>query len=157
MQFVGRHQLKNGNLWLKTGSCSASSGCGAKSILASHDFAMSGKFSPLPAKWKHRFAWRRPNEHAQDYSCPEATFAFCSHGEKLPRQGGLPGVVQRVTRLSKLPRGNRKLMWTVTGVRQSWPRGQWVAPGQWVVPGSCEQALSYCSLNINLPIKCRFE
>ena len=25
-------------------------------------------------------------------------------------QGGLPGVVQRVTRLSKLPRGNEKLM-----------------------------------------------
>ena len=57
------------------------------------------------------------NEHAQDYSCPGATFAFCSHGEKLPRQGGLPGVVQRVTRLSKLPRGNEKFMWTVTGVR----------------------------------------
>ena len=57
------------------------------------------------------------NEHAQDYSCPRATFAFCSHGEKLPRQGGLPGVVQRVTLLSKLPRGNEKLMWTVTGVR----------------------------------------
>ena len=50
------------------------------------------------------------NEHAQDYSCPGATFAFCSHGEKLPRQGGLPGVVQRVTRLSKLPWGNEKLM-----------------------------------------------
>ena len=50
------------------------------------------------------------NEHAQDYSCPGATFAFCSHGEKLPRQGGSPGVVQRVTRLSKLPRGNEKLM-----------------------------------------------
>ena len=50
------------------------------------------------------------NEHAQDYSCPGATFAFCSHGEKLPRQDGLPGVVQRVTRLSKLPRGNEKLM-----------------------------------------------
>ena len=31
------------------------------------------------------------NEHAQDYSCPGVTFAFCSHGEKLPRQGGLPG------------------------------------------------------------------
>ena len=28
-------------------------------------------------------------------SCPRATFAFCSHREKLPRQGGLPGVVQR--------------------------------------------------------------
>ena len=57
------------------------------------------------------------NEHAQDYCCPGATFAFCSHGEKLPRQGGLPGVVQQVTRLSKLPRGNEKLMWTVTGVK----------------------------------------
>ena len=43
------------------------------------------------------------NEHAQDCSCPGATFAFCSHGEKLPQQGGLAGVVQRITRLSKLP------------------------------------------------------
>ena len=50
------------------------------------------------------------NEHAQDYSCPGATFAFCSHGEKLPRQGGLPGVVQQVTCLWKLPQGNEKLM-----------------------------------------------
>ena len=31
-------------------------------------------------------------------------------GEKLPRQGGLPGVVQQVTCLSKLPWGNEKLM-----------------------------------------------
>ena len=31
VQFVGRPQLKNGNLWLKTGSCSASSESGAKS------------------------------------------------------------------------------------------------------------------------------
>ena len=50
------------------------------------------------------------NEHAQDYSFPGATFAFRSHGEKLPRQGGVPGVVQRVTRLSKSPQGNEKLM-----------------------------------------------
>ena len=50
------------------------------------------------------------NEHAQDYSSPGTTFAFCSHGEKLTRQGGLPGVVQRVTRLSELPWGNGKLM-----------------------------------------------
>ena len=49
-------------------------------------------------------------EHAQDYHCPGTTFAFCSHEEKLPRQGGLPGVVQRVTHFSKLPRGNEKLM-----------------------------------------------
>ena len=48
------------------------------------------------------------NEHAQDYSCPGATFAFRSHGEKLPWQGGLPGVVQRVTRLSKVAPGQRK-------------------------------------------------
>ena len=42
----------------------------------------------------------------KDYSCPGATFTFCSHGEKL-----LPGVVQLVLyRLSKLPRGNEKLM-----------------------------------------------
>ena len=39
-------------------------------------------------------------------TCPGATFAFCSQGEKLPRQRELPSVVQRVTRLSKLPRGN---------------------------------------------------
>ena len=86
------------------------------------------------------------NEHAQDYSCPGATFGFCSHREKLPWQGGLPGVVQRVTRLSKLPRGNEKLMWTVTGVRPCTKAkltpGQWVAMGQWVVPGSCEQPLN---------------
>ena len=54
------------------------------------------------------------NEHAQDYSCPGATFSFCSQGENAFCS---PGVVQRVTRLSKLPRGNEKLMWTVTGVR----------------------------------------
>ena len=39
-----------------------------------------------------------------------ATLAFCSHGGKLPRQGGLPGVVQWVTFLSKLPWGNDKPM-----------------------------------------------
>ena len=47
------------------------------------------------------------NEHAQDYSCPGATFAVCSHGEKSPWQGQLPGVVQRV---SKLPHGKEKFM-----------------------------------------------
>ena len=41
---------------------------------------------------------------------PGATFAFCPHGEKLLRQGGLPSVVQRITRLSKLPRGKEKLI-----------------------------------------------
>ena len=38
---------------------------------------------------------------------PRATFAFCSHGEKLPPQDGLPGIVQRVPRLSKLLRSNK--------------------------------------------------
>ena len=47
------------------------------------------------------------NEHAQDYSCSGATFTFCSHGEKLPQQGGLPGVVQLVTRFLKLPRESK--------------------------------------------------
>ena len=74
------------------------------------------------------------NEHAQDYSCPGATFAFCSHGEKLPRQGGLLGVVQRVTRLSKLPRGNEKLMWTVIGVRPSTEAK--LTPGSVSCPGA---------------------
>ena len=56
------------------------------------------------------------NEHVQDYSCPGTTFAYCSHEEKLPRQGGLPGVVsyRRETMrrgkvdpgVSELPRGN---------------------------------------------------
>ena len=31
-------------------------------ILTSRYFAMCGKFSLLPAKWKHRFACRRPNK-----------------------------------------------------------------------------------------------
>ena len=35
---------------------------------------------------------------------PGATFAFCSHGEKLPRQGGLPGVVQRKTHVNSYRR-----------------------------------------------------
>ena len=46
------------------------------------------------------------NEHVYCYySCPTATFAFCSHGEKLSWYGRLPGVVQWVTHLSKLSRG----------------------------------------------------
>ena len=57
------------------------------------------------------------SNHVQDYSWAGATFASRSHRRKLPRQGGSPGVVQRVTRLSKLARGKEKLMWTVTGVR----------------------------------------
>ena len=30
------------------------------------------------------------NDHAQDYSYLGATFAFCSHGGKLPQQPGYP-------------------------------------------------------------------
>ena len=30
-----------------------------------------------------------------------ATFAFCSHGEKLPKQGGLPRVVKGVRPLTE--------------------------------------------------------
>ena len=51
------------------------------------------------------------NEHAQDYSCPGATFAFCSHEEKLPRQGGLPGVVsyrRKTMRRDKVDPGVRE-------------------------------------------------
>ena len=73
------------------------------------------------------FYWEIYSKHC---SCPEATFAFCSHGEKLPRQGGLPAAVQR---LSKLPRGNEKLMWTVAGVKPCTEAK--LTPGQWVVPG----------------------
>ena len=48
------------------------------------------------------------NEYAQDYSCPQwAPFAFCSNGEKLLRQGGLPGVVRQVALLDS---GKEKLM-----------------------------------------------
>ena len=74
------------------------------------------------------------------------TFAFCSYGENLPWQGGLPGVVQRVTHLSKLPGGNKK-----THVNSN--RRQTVHPGKVNLgvidfprgvtscPCSCEQAL----------------
>ena len=82
------------------------------------------------------------NEHAQDCSCPGATFAFCSHGEKLPRQGGLPGVVQRNPPLEVAP-GERK-----THVNSYRPcteakltPGSVSCPGAMVVPGSCEQTL----------------
>ena len=56
-------------------------------------------------------------EHAPNPCRPKATLAFCSHGEKLPRQGGSPSVEQRITRLSKLRSSNGKLLWTVTDVR----------------------------------------
>ena len=79
------------------------------------------------------------NEHAQDYSYPGTTFAFCSHWEKLPRQGGLPGVVQRVPASRWCPGAMKntceQLQASDHAPRQSWPQGQWV------VPGSCEQAL----------------
>ena len=79
------------------------------------------------------------NEHAQDYFCPEPTFMLPSHGEKLHRQGRLPNIVQWLTRLSKLPWCNEKLMRTVTGTEAKF------TPGSEVAPRSCEQALSSCS------------
>ena len=63
------------------------------------------------------FILNNNNEHAQRYSCPRATFAFCSHGEKLPWQGGLPSIVQQVPRLQTLSWGNEKLTWKATCVR----------------------------------------
>ena len=48
------------------------------------------------------------NEHSQDYSYPGATFAFCSHREKLPGQRGLPGAVQHVTQPLKVALRQRK-------------------------------------------------
>ena len=49
------------------------------------------------------------DEHVQDYSCPRATFAFCSHRKKELRQGGLP-VVLYITGYPPLEvaRGNKK-------------------------------------------------
>ena len=62
-------KLKNGNLWLKTGNCSVLF-CFIRiwskelnsllSILASRDFSNVRQFSPFPAKWEHRSAWRWP-------------------------------------------------------------------------------------------------
>ena len=49
----------------------------------------------------------------QDYSCPGVTFASCSGMEKRY----LGKASYPVTHLSKSPRGNEKLMWTVTGTR----------------------------------------
>ena len=43
------------------------------------------------------------NEHAQDYSCPGATFVFSLNGEKLLRQGGLLEVVTRCCTTSDPP------------------------------------------------------
>ena len=93
------------------------------------------------------------NKHAQDYSWSGATFAFCSNGEKLPRQGGLPGVVQGVTRLSKLPLDNEKLMWTVTDVGPctevkltpgsvSWPWAMSCPGIMWTGPNNLQQSLT---------------
>ena len=44
-----------------------------------------------------KFILNIDNEHVEDFLYPRATFGFRSSGEKLPRQGGLPGVVQQVT------------------------------------------------------------
>ena len=44
------------------------------------------------------------NEHAQNFSCPGTTFAFCSHGEQLFQQDGLPGSEESIRQM-KLLRG----------------------------------------------------
>ena len=85
------------------------------------------------------------NEHAQDYSCSGATFAFCSGRKKLPRQGGLP-VLCNGWSASRSCSGATKnscelLQASDRTQRQCWPWGQRVARGHRVVPGSCEQAL----------------
>ena len=38
------------------------------------------------------------NEYAANYPCTGATLTFCSHGEKLPRQGGLRSVGECVVK-----------------------------------------------------------
>ena len=48
------------------------------------------------------------SEHAQDYSCPGATFAFCSHGEKLPPQGLVTGCCTTGNSPLKVAPGQRK-------------------------------------------------
>ena len=90
-------------------------------------------FLVLPGIIYWEFILNINNEHAQNYSWPRATFAFCSHGEKSPWQGRLPGVVQQV---SMLPRGKEKFTWRGKidqGVSElpeaiSCPRIMWTGP-----------------------------
>ena len=66
VQFVPRLWLKKWQLvpWNRKQFCFISWELNSLlSCVVSCDFAMSGKFSPLPAKWKHRFDWRRPYNH----------------------------------------------------------------------------------------------
>ena len=92
------------------------------------------------------------NEHAQAYSCPWATFAVTYTWRKVtsarpvtwcctPASRSCPGA--RRTSCEQLQTSDH-------APRQSWPRGQWVAPRQWAVPGSCEQALKGCSPQVKV-------
>ena len=61
-------------------------------------------------------------------------FSFCSHGEKLPRQGGLLDVVQRVTRpLEVAPRQRKSHVNSYR--RQTMHRGKF-NPGSVSCPGA---------------------
>ena len=134
------------SLWIYLNSFSFSTNCYREWILNTITY-----FWCFLELFIGKFILNINNEHAHNYSCPGATFAFCSHGEKLPWQGRLPGVVQRVTRLSKLPRGKEKFMWTVTDVRPCTKTpGSVSCPRQWAVPRSCEQALKGCSPQVEV-------
>ena len=76
----------------------------------------------LSATFIGKFILNINTEHAQDCSCPVATFTFCSSREKLPRQGGLPA--------SRSCPGATK-----NSCEQSQASDR--ALSQWVVPGSC--------------------
>ena len=91
------------------------------------------------------------NEHAQDYSCPGATFVFCSHGAKLSQQGGItrcctmgnpplevaPG--QRKTHVNSYRHQTVHRSKVDPGVGELGPvhmiPGQLIAPGQLTDPG----------------------
>ena len=107
-------------------------------LLQRRNFKHFYPFLVLSGTFFEKFISNSNNEHAQVYSCPGATLAFCSHGVKLPRRGGLP-VSRSCPWATKI--SCEQLQVSDRAPRQSWPRGQWVAPGQWVVLGSCEQAL----------------
>ena len=88
------------------------------------------------------------NEHVQDCSCPGATFAFCSHGKKLPRQGRFTRCWTTDNSPLEVAPGQRKTH--VNSYRRQTVHqgkvdhltpGSVSCPGAMSCPGSCEQAL----------------